>query len=139
MKIRSLMTAVVFGLAAFSFNTSANTMTSELWVKVETSIRSLTVDGMERRIELLGQNASLGEQAIDDSVTQEQVRQIFVEYDTNAIKHLQFYQSNKEEIERWLTENQAEQEEYLRVKRRFDAVLEQFQAFQSPSNPGVDS
>jgi pyruvate dehydrogenase complex dehydrogenase (E1) component len=95
------------------------------WLDAELHTRQLTLAGMEQRLQLQRQGATLDEQLQADQALQQQIAQIFREHGTTAADHLIWRHAQAEAIERWLQEHPQEREALRTLERRFEQLSAQ--------------
>ncbi|MCV2886370.1 hypothetical protein OE749_16870 [Aestuariibacter sp. AA17] len=116
----------------------AASITPNTWLAIDSQVKQLTVEGMQRRYVLLTDSASMGEQAIDDANTQALISQVYLEHGITAAEHVLYYKKNKLAIEQVLAADDALREARAHTESQFNQLLEQFSHIEATSATGVN-
>ncbi|RFA30104.1 hypothetical protein CAI21_07845 [Alkalilimnicola ehrlichii] len=103
-------------------------LTPETFLQLEVEVRELTLAGMERRIELLANQATRVEDTSLDNRTRRTIDAVYAEYGTSAGEHAAYGRQNSQAIEAWLDDNPSWKFRLLYLDNQFETLSERMQA-----------
>lgn len=116
---------IIVGLTTWAL---ANLTPQSYWA-LEVEIRTLTIEGMQKRVECLSQEAcSLDQQMELSSQYQEKINQVFKNYGTTPSKELVYENRNREAVEKYFNENEEVLEKIEELKEKFENYSNQLSA-----------
>lgn len=123
----TLLVALLFCAALLS----AENLTPQLFVQIDTEVRAITLDGMRKRVELLsGGTASAQQETLLYESNRQQVTAVYRQHATTAAAHSYYAAKRSEDIDRWLEANPDWQYYYNQLDRDFESLSAQLGALQ---------
>lgn len=114
----ALMTASGAGAAGISG--------PEVYVYIDTTVREATLDGMQRRLDLLSAaDTDPGELRAVDADTRKAVDIVFANWGVTPAEHAAWGARHAERIERWLERHPERAREYEELESRFQSLSSQ--------------
>lgn len=95
----------------------------EEYVHIETTVRAITLDGMQQRLDLLRSgDAGQAQLRAADADTRKAIDIVYAQWGVNAGEHAAYGADHDDEIERWIARHPSIEREFEDLESRFRAL-----------------
>lgn len=92
------------------------------YVYIDTSVREVTLDGMEQRLAALENDADASELRAVQSATSNEIEAIYRDWGVDSARHARYGMRHAEAIDQWLADNPAWARSFEELRRRHDRL-----------------
>ncbi len=116
---------ILAGVTGLSWSASACELTTSSWAEAHLSVRTITVEGMEKRLELIREGVSVVAQLQDDAQRQIAIQQVFKRLKCSSVQFHNFGARHTEKINIWFDEHQTKKTLRQALDDRFEHASSQ--------------